>query len=249
MRTHVLLAMAVMPSGEALRDSPIAVNLNGKRYDRIYGYMPAQYTHQNFYALLLRLEREGLIARTEIGGERIVRITPNGVSHLKTHGGLVGLAAKPWDEKWRIVVYSIDEKDRYIRVKIRSILERFGLRRFHESLYVSPHPVDALVREALANLGLLDRVHLFSASMKEFEDAQRFALLTWGLEALQKGYEGLLRRMPIVLGQQVRERRQSGLRRIKFDFISLVERDPMLPLSLLPTNWPFRRVYEALEKV
>lgn len=250
MRTQVLLATSIIPAGrQASNESPIAVNLNGKRYDRIYSYMPAGYSHQNFYALLLRLEREGLLARSDIGGERIARITPKGVSHLKTHDGLVGLAAKPWDERWRIALYNIPEKEGFIRIKIRLTLERFGLRKFHESLYVSPHPIETLVRDALANLGLIDMVHLLVASTQEFGDAARFALATWDLEALQKSYESLLRRVPIVMGQQIQERRQSGLRRIKSDFISLVQGDPMLPQQLLPANWPFRRVLEMLEKV
>lgn len=248
-REHLLLTLG---SGVGQKDGQfngIFGDVQSKRYDRVFGFLPPGYSKKNFYALLLQLERQKLVARSAMGGEPVVRITPEGITHLVWRYGHVGLLGKPWDGKWRIAVYDVPEKDRYKREKCRKILERFGFASLHPSVYLSPHAVEDRVRANLANEGILTSVFFMLGDQSDLGDCRVLADRLWHLITLAQSYQNLIRRFQIVMGQQLLEKKRFGMRRIRSDFIRIVAFDPLLPVSLLPQDWPMARVFNMINDV
>jgi CRISPR/Cas system-associated endoribonuclease Cas2 len=57
-----------------------------------------------------------------------------------------------WDGKWRVVIFDIREKRRFIRQKLRTLLAGAGMVRLQDSVWVHPYPCDELVSLLRANL-------------------------------------------------------------------------------------------------
>lgn len=248
-REHLLLTIGLGISEKDGRFNGIFCDLQSKRYDRVFDFLPLGYPKKNFYALLLQLERQKVVLRGVMGGESVVRIAPEGIDHLVWRYGHIGLMGKPWDGKWRIAVYDVPEKDRYKREKCRKLLERFGFASFHPSVYLSPHDVFDRVRSELAHEGLLTSAFLMTGSSSDLGDSQVLAGRLWPLSTLIQSYQHLIRRFQIVMGQQLPEKKQLGLRRVRSDFIHLLASDPLLPVELLPNDWPMSRVFNMVNDV
>lgn len=248
-REHLLLALGLGVSEKDGRFNGIFTDTQSKRYSQVVRFLPPGYAKKNFYALLLQLERQKLVSRSIMGGEPVVRITPEGMSLLVWRYGHVGLLGKPWDEKWRIAVYDVPEKDRYQREKCRTLLERFGFAQLHPSVYLSAHDVLDRVRSELAQEGLFTAVFLLIGASSDVGDSRVMAERLWKLTELAQNYQHLVRRFQIVMGQQLPEKKKVGLRRIRSDFIRLVASDPLLPVELLSQDWPIARVFNMINDV
>ena len=64
--------------------------------------------------------------------------------------------------------------------------------------------------------------------------------------ARYEAYKSFLRRIQFVVAQQLPEKRQAGLRKIRSEFVEIVSADPFLPQELLPKEWPFFLARAAL---
>lgn len=248
-REHLLLTLG---SGVGQKDGQfngIFGNVQSKRYDRVFGFLPPGYSKKNFYALLLQLERQKLVARSAMGGEPVVRITPEGITHLVWRYGHAGLLGKPWDGKWRIAVYDVPEKDRYTREKCRKLLGRFGFSSLHPSVYLSPFDTFERIRSEFAHENLLSSVFLMMADSSDLGDSRVLAGRLWPLSKIAEDYQHLIRRFQIVMGQQLPEKKHLGFRRVRSDFIRLVASDPLLPVELLPSGWPVGRIIAMVNDV
>lgn len=87
-----------------------------------------------------RLKLAGLVEKSDINGELIVKLTQLG-------GELTsGFEAKNWDGKWRIVIFDIPESKRLVRDLFRRNLKKWGFRHLQKSVWVSKRDVyDKLV--------------------------------------------------------------------------------------------------------
>lgn len=248
-REHLLLALGLGVSGKDGQFNGIFGDFQSKRYDRVLHFLPPGYPKKNFYALLLQLERQKLVSRGVMGGEQVVRITPEGITRVLWRYGHIGLSGRPWDGKWRIAVYDVPEKDRYTREKCRKLLGHFGFASLHPSVYLSPFDTFERVRSELAQNGLLSSVFLMMGDSSDLGDSQVLAGRLWQLTTLAMNYQHLIRRFQIVMGQQLPEKKRLGLRRVRSDFIRLVASDPLLPVALLPQDWPLARVFYMITDV
>ena len=248
-REHLLLTLVLGVGQKDGKFNGFFCDVQSRRYDRVFDFLPSGYPKKNLYALLLQLERKKLISRGTMGGESVVRITPKGINYVVWRFGHAGLTGKPWDGKWRIALYDIPEKDRYKREKCRKILDRFGFTSLHPSVYLSPHAVEDRVRADLAQEGLLTSVFLMLGDQSDLGDCRVLADRLWHLTTLAQSYQSLIRRFQIVIGQQLPEKKQLGLVRVRSDFIRLVASDPLLPVALLPQDWPVARVFNMISDV
>lgn len=211
--------------------------------------MPTDYDRKTLFALLTRMEQDGLVQKSKLTDSTTLFITPKGVDALIHRYNHLGLTEAPWDRKWRIVIYDVPERDRYKREKIRLALGKFGFAMFQKSIYISPHDIGNEVRAYLAQEDLLATVTMLSATQDELGDAQALSDRVFGTRQRGELYRSFLRRLHFVIGQQISERREFGLRRIRSEFVNLLGNDPFLPKELLPQDWPFFAVREAISKM
>ena len=92
---------------------------------------------------LKRLKKQKYVAIDESpDGKTTVTITKNGMVRALTYelNTLAIKKPKHWDEKWRVVIFDVPEKDKKLRDTFRKRLEQMGLYQLQKSVYVSPYP-------------------------------------------------------------------------------------------------------------
>lgn len=85
---------------------------------RMHGYVTVQ---RKSHHPLLVLTRKGLM-RTLLEKSKII-------------------SEKPWDKKWRIIIFDVPESRRGKRDFLRRQLGLLGFQKLHKSVWVSPHPI------------------------------------------------------------------------------------------------------------
>jgi len=106
---------------------------------------------------LKRLERGGIITINAHGANKFVTLTPKGWMMMNKIeiGKLKMRIPKQWDEKWRIVIFDVKEKNKTMRDRLRKTLSGLGFKRLQHSVWVYPYPCDdtvELIRQSY-NLG------------------------------------------------------------------------------------------------
>lgn len=56
------------------------------------------------------------------------------------------------DGIWKIIIFDIPEKKRYIRTVLRSRLESLGFKKWQNSIWISPYAIDPSIEEELLEL-------------------------------------------------------------------------------------------------
>jgi DNA-binding transcriptional regulator PaaX len=113
------------------------------------------------------LERKGLVTIEKNSGGIVVKINDKGKKEVLRYK-LEELQPKSgvWDGKWRMVFYDVAELDRKRRDKLRYYLQKLGLIKMQESVWVGPFDVEGevkYIREILevphgVKLGLLEKL-------------------------------------------------------------------------------------------
>ena len=127
---------------------------------RIVMCLPAYKQGRNDYQMF-----PGLDFAQDLGYNLVDIISPTLAKSLKflklTAKGelekLLTLAAidkpKVWDKQWRLVIFDIPEKHKYVRVVLRAKLKQLHFKKWQNSIWVSPYKIDADIEAELAALG------------------------------------------------------------------------------------------------
>jgi len=199
--------------------------------------------------VMARLRREGWLAARKSGRTTTYALTDRSWRLLEEgRRRIFDREREPWDEQWRMVIYSVPESDRAARERLRKRLSWLGFGPLAPSTWISPH---ARLDEAAARLGGEDAARLdllVARSLGRAADLD-MAARCWDLPSLQaelvatrRDYEGRLARYAAAppRGRDALVERVSLIaahRRLPF-------RDPDLPLELLPAGWAGREVHE-----
>lgn len=157
------------------------------------------------------------------GRERIERIFP-----------LYKLSSKPWDGKWRIVVFDIAEKERSLRNFLRDKLTSLGFGKLQESVYVTPLDVLFDLKEFLKEYDLYGKAIVFEAKELFSVDPEVIANYVWRLDEINEEYRRLL--------DKAGEIKKNGegkteIKELKEKLFELLLKDPILPKEFLPKDW------------
>jgi len=107
------------------------------------------YRH-NFYPRIAQLEKSGYIKRS---GEQI-KITNKGKQKAQfIEWKIKKVDIKKWDGKWRILSFDVPESKKRIRENLRRKLRVLNFIRLHDSLWITPLPIE---KEFNALLKLLE---------------------------------------------------------------------------------------------
>lgn len=91
-----------------------------------------------------RLVKAGYLSYNDRG---LLKLTPKGEAKLRQLDLHDFRLKKPkrWDGKWRILIFDISERRKYLREKVRRTLAVIGFIRLQDSVWVYPYPCDDLV--------------------------------------------------------------------------------------------------------
>jgi phenylacetic acid degradation operon negative regulatory protein len=156
---------------------------------------------------------------------------------------IFGRRSKPWDGRWRLLVYSIPERKRDVRTELRKQLAWLGYGPLSSGSWLSPHDLRSDLEAVVQRLGLDTFVESFEATHDGKSTNRDLAARCWDLEGINRRYEAFLaryrptfeafsRRQDVADSECFVQRFSLIHEYRKFFFI-----DPELPTELLPDPW------------
>ena len=192
---------------------------------------PYQYTHSLPYGetvitgAVQRLVRTGDLSRDGKGREAIYRLTEKGEQRVRGRISRFLVDPVPWDGRWRMVVYDIEESERLSRNRLRRFLKSVGFGMLQQSIWVSPYPVRAILEEFLEESGMKDVVLVVEADYVGGWGHRELASRVWKFARIRDEY------------LEFRKRCESATlvdQKLRQQFEWLIVHDPFLPNELFP---------------
>lgn len=160
-----------------------------------------------------------------------------------------------WNETWSIVIYSIPEKKRPARDKLRQILKFFGYVPLSDSAWICPMDSFNEIQDFVNHYKIADYVQMYDAKHRGYTNPGLLIEKLWDLDSINKKYEEFIEQfMPLL--EAHRACIQSGsfpepskcfvnISNLVHKYRELPFLDPGLPVELMNRDWPRSRA-EAL---
>jgi phenylacetic acid degradation operon negative regulatory protein len=195
-----------------------------------------------------RMRRAGLLKVRHAGRKSYYSLTKNG-HNLLTKGAQRIFYRKntDWDGDWNIVTYSIPERKRGARDRLRTELGWLGYGPVSEATWISPYDQNKEVEELTERLQIKDCVQIFHAKYQGPTDPKRIVSWCWDLGRIHKRYVDFIAKYRPKLEYHLK-RLQAGenvepsecfVERFNLihEYRKLPFFDPDLPAELLPEDW------------
>jgi phenylacetic acid degradation operon negative regulatory protein len=190
---------------------------------------------------LSRMGREGWLAARRRGGRSHYRLTPRGRSLIEEGiARIYGRHRAGWDGRWLLVTYSLPERRRGERDRLRQGLSFLGFGSLGNGVFVSPHDLRAEVRELIRRFGVEREVTLHHGALEWPADPAVVVARAWDLENLAARYDGFLATVREQVADERRLEDAEAFRRrflLTHEFRRFLFSDPDLPDRLLPPGW------------
>lgn len=201
-----------------------------------------------FRSALYKSLRVGEVEKVIEDDEPYFRITSQGKGRLVRMFPIYRLAEKPWDGKWRVVIFDIPEVERTTRLGLRSELISLGFGQLQKSVYLSPLDVLADLKEYLQNLNLYGKAIVFEAREVFTKDQRVVTNYVWNLDKLNERYLELIDK--IYSKDECDEQEwKERVKEIKKEFFEILLNDPILPKELLPSDWAGDNVRKLITQI
>lgn len=182
--------------------------------------------------------------------ERIVRLTEAG--RLAVLGGRDPLAcwARPWDGRWRIVLFDLPSDRMALRIKLHRLLRARQFGYLQGSVWLTPDPVEDMTVVVGTQPFDPESLIIFEGRPASGDSDASIVAGAWDFVEINRRYERyleVLRAAPrsAVSSAAGRDRRVAWLRREHAAWRQAVAIDPLLPLSLLPAQYKGREAWAA----
>lgn len=164
-------------------------------------------------------------------GNACFKLTSPGKEKFERFYPLAKLFSKPWDGKWRVVVFDIKEKRKKSRESLRYKLLSLGFGKLQESVYVTPLDILVDLKEFLKAGGLFGDVLVFEAREVLGFGSKTIANYLWHLDKLDEEYRDLISDFKMANGDE------KEMKKLKERYFGILIKDPLLPRELLPEDW------------
>lgn len=207
---------------------------------------PYRYVHSLPYreatitSTVQRLVRSGQLSREGRGKGATYRLTEKGEQRVRERISKYLVDPVPWDGRWRMVVYDIEESERRMRNKLRRFLKSLGFGMLQQSIWVSPYPVRTALEEFLQESGMKDVVLVVEADYVGGWGHRELASRVWDVARLQEKYSAFRQRCEFA--KEV----DQTLRR---EYEWLVVHDPFLPNELTAIEDIRKKALRAYEQL
>ncbi len=205
-------------------------------------------SEQAIRSAVSRMCRSGLLKANRTNRKSYYSLTSEGHSLLTEGAQRIFQRKKShWDGNWNIVTYSIPERMRQARDRLRLELGWMGYGALGEATWISPYDLTREVKNLLQRLNIEEYVLIFSAQHQSSTDPMKIVSHCWDLGKIHQKYADFL--------TEYRPKLEGHLKRLqagetiepsecfvaRFDLIHEYRKlpffDPDLPLELLPENW------------
>ena len=170
-------------------------------------------------------------------GDRVHRLTEAG--RLLALGGHDPLARwkRPWDGKWRLVIFDVPQAKASARVRLRRSLANRGFGYLQNSVWITPDPLND-EREVLAGGKVnVESLILLEARPCAGESDDEIVAGAWNFKSINRSYERhaevLARRPPGRLADEAAAKSlHRWLREERLAWLEVMSLDPLLPERL-----------------
>ena len=197
---------------------------------------------------LAELERKEFLERKRGDLKSVVRLTSRG--RLKALGGREPTERwyRPWDGRWRLVLFDVPEEERNLRWRLRKFLRKNHFGCLQKSAWVSPDSVEPFENELRGFARNAKVMTFFEGHACLGENSALIAEQAWDFARINAGYKAhsdILGDMPkdassttkaeVLLGWAERERRA---------WTDATLADPMLPRALWPKGYAGEKAWK-----
>jgi phenylacetic acid degradation operon negative regulatory protein len=205
-------------------------------------------SEQAIRSAVSRMCRAGLLKVRQEGQKSYYSLTEDGHS-LLTKGTQRIFVRKnhQWDGSWHIVIYSIPERMRQARDRLRLELDWLGYGPLSEATWISPYDLTKEVEDLAERLQIKEYIQMFQAKHQGSANPKKIVSRCWDLGKIHERYAKFI--------AKYRPKLESHLKRLqagetiepsecfveRFNLIHEYRKlpflDPDLPRELLPENW------------
>lgn len=198
---------------------------------------------------LSRMSREGWLEALRSQGSPRYRLTARGRELIEEGiARIYGRHRSAWDGRWLLVSYSLPERRRDQRDRLRQGLSFLGFGSLGNGLFVSPHDLRRHVCELIKRYGVESHVTMHHGLLEWPGDAAQVVERAWDLDRLEGVYQDFVRRTRRAAnGAGDLDDRDSFRRRflLTHEFRHYLFDDPDLPDALLPSGWVGIEAHQA----
>lgn len=117
--------------------------------------------YSSMYKTIQRLKEKGYLMTKKEERNIILKLTQSGRKQVKL---MKIFEDKPWDNKWRIVIFDIPEQHRKLRDALRYRLKEWQFKQMQKSVWVSKKDLVDELKVFIDEIGLKSWVKIFVAS-------------------------------------------------------------------------------------
>jgi phenylacetic acid degradation operon negative regulatory protein len=194
---------------------------------------------------VLRLKKKGYLQSRRLGRRSFYWLTDMGMNRLNRGGFRFSIPPdEDWDGRWTVVIYSVPEKHRECRDALRDMLNWWGFGMLAPGTWISTRPLPPEAESEWRELDVWKYPSVFrSEHLGPGEPSTIVARAFPQLPTLAEKYKKY-----IAGSESVLHRFETGLlddeecftyrTRNILQFVHIIFKDPTLPSSLLPEDWP-----------
>ncbi|MEV4029184.1 PaaX family transcriptional regulator C-terminal domain-containing protein, partial [Actinosynnema sp. NPDC050801] len=208
-----------------------------------------------------RLARRGVLEGTRRGRHSSYRLTEPAAVDLSVGGtSIAAFAAGPdtWDGQWTAFVFTMPQQEKTRRSSLRAQLRWRGYAPLYDGVWVSPHPLTEQDHTELVAATPGATTAFRARHLRFTTGTTRDPIQAWDTTAIAERYQQFIHRWNPLL-PRIRTGHVTGADavRARTEVMDTYRRfpaiDPLLPLALLPPDWPrthardiFLAVYDGL---
>jgi phenylacetic acid degradation operon negative regulatory protein len=151
----------------------------------------------------------------------------------------------PSNDLWVLIAFSIPEKSRDLRYRLRSRLSRVGFAQVTGGLWIAPEGLEPDARLVIDSLGVIDHVDVFRGEHVASRSMPEAVGEWWDLNAIADGYQDFTLAFETLMEDYQADQIPMTPLQAFIDYTRVLTawrplpyRDPGLPEAHLPHNWP-----------
>lgn len=153
----------------------------------------------------------------------------------------------PWDGKWRVVIFSVPEKEKSYRLSFQNEIEQLGFKKFGRNVYISPHAFLTSAKRIAAKYAL-DPYCTFIEAVK-IENQSYAVEKIWHLDEINLRYKEFISCAKADLKKSHQMYWPFIAKQLEAEFALLYSDDPHLPDELLPKYWQGTDAYHTFKQI